>query len=169
MISACEPLEFLSVAIEDIKNLPTTACVYLIRNGNGDILYVGKSENLNRRWKNHHKFASLIGEPSISISYLEVPQEKLYAAEKALVSAFCPPLNEEKPVKGIAALRQNAGLTQLELAQLVGVTESTISNWEKGRNGLEWFERVAKLCKALNCSPDELIDYIEAVEDGSND
>lgn len=59
-------------------------------------------------------------------------------------------------------------MTQLELAQAVGVTESTISNWEKGRNALVWFERVAKLCKTLNCAPDDLIDYVSVEEDQPN-
>ncbi|MGA7936071.1 MAG: helix-turn-helix transcriptional regulator [Kovacikia sp.] len=62
----------------------------------------------------------------------------------------------------VADLRKQAELTQLQLAQAVGVTESTISNWEKGRNGIEWFERIAKLCRTLNCTPDDLIEYVQA-------
>lgn len=69
------------------------------------------------------------------------------------------------PVSRVAELRKQAGLTQRELALQVDVTESTISNWEKGRNCLEWFERVARLCKALNCTPDELISYMPIPED----
>ena len=69
----------------------------------------------------------------------------------------------------VAELRKRESLTQLELAQAVGVTESTISNWEKGRNSLVWFERVAKLCKKLNCTPEDLIGYAvtESVEKGA--
>lgn len=67
------------------------------------------------------------------------------------------------PVSKVAELRKKAELTQLELAQAVGVTESTIANWEKGRNALPWFERIARLCEALECSPGDLIGYIEAV------
>ena len=66
------------------------------------------------------------------------------------------------PVSKVAELRKLVGLTQRQLADQVGVTESTISNWEQGRNSLVWLERVAKLCRALNCTPDQLIDYIEA-------
>jgi putative transcriptional regulator len=68
------------------------------------------------------------------------------------------------PVSKIAALRKRLGLTQRQLADEVGVTESTISNWEQGRNSLIWLERVAKLCRALNCSPEELIDYVDVEE-----
>lgn len=61
----------------------------------------------------------------------------------------------------VAELRKRVGLTQRQLADEVGVTESTISNWEQGRNSLVWLERVAKLCHALKCTPDQLIDYMD--------
>jgi len=60
----------------------------------------------------------------------------------------------------IAALREAKLLTQLELAQLVGVTETTIANWEKGRSGTEWLDRLIRLCAALECDPDDLLSYI---------
>lgn len=66
-----------------------------------------------------------------------------------------------KAVPKIAQLREQEGLTQLELSQLVGVTVPSIQNWERGRAGIEPIERVIKLCKALNCQAEELIDYIQ--------
>lgn len=66
------------------------------------------------------------------------------------------------PVSKIAQLREKVGLTQRELAVRVGVTETTIRNYEKGRSVLEWIERIIRLCDALQCEPDDLIEYIEA-------
>lgn len=66
----------------------------------------------------------------------------------------------------VAELRKRAGLTQRQVAIKLDVTESTIANWEQGRNALTWFERVAKLCEVLNCSPNELFGYVEVGEDG---
>ncbi|HEY9619409.1 MAG TPA: helix-turn-helix transcriptional regulator [Crinalium sp.] len=63
------------------------------------------------------------------------------------------------PTPKIGLLRERAGLTQRELAQIVGVTETTIANWERGRSGLDWIERFIKLCNALNCDLDDLIEY----------
>lgn len=69
------------------------------------------------------------------------------------------------PVSRVAELRKRAGLTQRQLAIKLDVTESTIANWEQGRNALTWFERVARLCEALSCSPNELFGYESLVND----
>jgi len=66
---------------------------------------------------------------------------------------------KQKPKPRIALLREKAGLTQLELSRLVGVTESTIQNWESGRTGTDHIERIIRFCKALNCQVEDLIEY----------
>lgn len=66
-----------------------------------------------------------------------------------------------KKVKSrIAQLREKVGLTQLELSRIVGVTETTVQNWESGRSGVDQIERIIRFCKALNCQVDDLIEYI---------
>lgn len=65
---------------------------------------------------------------------------------------------KRKPKPRIAFLREKAGLTQLELSRLVGVTESTIQNWESGRTGVDHIQRIVKFCKALNCQVEDLIE-----------
>ncbi len=64
----------------------------------------------------------------------------------------------------VAELRRARSLTQRELAQMVGVTEATIRNWENDRAGIDWFVRVAALCEALECSPGDLVKYVDPVE-----
>ncbi|CAN5624208.1 hypothetical protein BH23CYA1_BH23CYA1_13720 [soil metagenome] len=56
----------------------------------------------------------------------------------------------------IADLREQAGLTQRQLADLVDVDPSTVRNWERNRSSIEAFIRFAKLCDALGCGPDDL-------------
>lgn len=69
---------------------------------------------------------------------------------------------KQKAKPRIAFLRDKAGLTQLELSRLVGVTESTIQNWESGRSGCDHIERIVKFCQALNCKVEDLIEYVSA-------
>ncbi|AFY30911.1 helix-turn-helix transcriptional regulator [Calothrix sp. PCC 7507] len=67
---------------------------------------------------------------------------------------------KQKPKPRIALLREKAGLTQLELSRIVGVTESTIQNWESGRTGTDHIERIIRFCKALNCQVEDLVEYV---------
>jgi transcriptional regulator with XRE-family HTH domain len=58
----------------------------------------------------------------------------------------------------LARLRQQAGLTQQELADAIGVTQKTISIWEKGTvEPKVTFEQTKQLMELLNCTLDELI------------
>lgn len=59
-------------------------------------------------------------------------------------------------VSKIAELREQAGLTQRQLADAIDVDPSTIRNWERNRNSVDAFVRFAKLCKALGCDPSQL-------------
>ena len=65
---------------------------------------------------------------------------------------------EFQVVSNVPRLRKQRNLTQLELALQVGVTETTIANWERGRKGLEAIEKVIRLCEILHCQPEELIE-----------
>jgi transcriptional regulator with XRE-family HTH domain len=72
-------------------------------------------------------------------------------------------------ISNIAELREKAGLTQRELSLTLGVTETTIANWERGRSGLDWIDRITKLCRVLNCDLEDLIteevDEVESVDE----
>ncbi|MBR8832981.1 MAG: helix-turn-helix transcriptional regulator [Stigonema ocellatum SAG 48.90 = DSM 106950] len=50
-------------------------------------------------------------------------------------------------------------LAWLNIADLVGVTETTVRNLENNRSGVEWFERISKLCITLECTPNDLFKY----------
>ena len=65
----------------------------------------------------------------------------------------------------ITELREEAGLTQRQLADLIGVDPSTIRNWEKNRNSIAALVRFAKLCEALGCDPSELY----SIDDPANE
>jgi|GEM_PF-4170768 len=60
----------------------------------------------------------------------------------------------------IAILREQSGLTQVELAKQVDVSENTIANWEKGKAS-KWIHNLNKLCKVLGCTLEDLDSEIE--------
>lgn len=61
----------------------------------------------------------------------------------------------------VADLRKRRGLTQRQVADLVGVDPSTVRNWERDRGGVESFVKFAKLCQVLECTPSDLFEAQE--------
>jgi transcriptional regulator with XRE-family HTH domain len=66
----------------------------------------------------------------------------------------------QKAVSRIATLRDRTGLTQAQLAVLVGVTPNTIQNWESSKSGVDQIEKFLKLCEVLSCDLKDLIEYV---------
>jgi putative transcriptional regulator len=58
-------------------------------------------------------------------------------------------------MKTIRALREAAGMTQLELAIRVGVTPVTVYNWERGRHELK-ASQLRALARVFGVSMDEI-------------
>jgi transcriptional regulator with XRE-family HTH domain len=56
----------------------------------------------------------------------------------------------------LKAARKAAGLTQVELADKVGVTQRDVSRWETGRRE-PGVLTVKKMAQALGCSMDDLV------------
>ena len=55
----------------------------------------------------------------------------------------------------LKTMRSQSGLTQEELATAIGVSQKTVSSWEKGRTDPS-IEETIKICKALNCPMEAL-------------
>lgn len=65
-----------------------------------------------------------------------------------------------KAVSRIAKLRERLGITQVQLAVLIGVTPNTVQNWESGKSGVDQIEKFLKLCEVLGCNLPDLIEYV---------
>lgn len=73
--------------------------------------------------------------------------------------------NEDLPViSNLAGYRKRKGLSQDKLAQVSGLTKTTIQNWENGRN-LGAVIRVLKVCQELDVDIRDLFDSSENCQD----
>lgn len=61
----------------------------------------------------------------------------------------------------IKQYRKSRKMTQLELAKKLGITNSAVSNWESGNNGID-VEMIPEICKALEISPNDLLNTPES-------
>lgn len=66
-------------------------------------------------------------------------------------------LNYKEIGKKIKSKRKSLNLTQLELAQSVGLTESSISRYESGKIATMPTSTVNKICEVLHIAPSELL------------
>lgn len=60
--------------------------------------------------------------------------------------------------KNILFYRKKSGLSQKELANLLGVRNTAISNWENGANSID-IDTLFKLCKILNIDINTIFGY----------
>ena len=64
-------------------------------------------------------------------------------------------------INGFEFCRKRAGLTQIEAATAIGVTQGTISMWENGRT-YPVGERLKIVIAVYGCTYDELFQYQES-------
>lgn len=66
----------------------------------------------------------------------------------------------------LSELRRQAGLTQRQVADLLGVTVTTVSAWERGTQVPRLtFAQIEKLLAAFNCSIQDLVIATQPPED----
>ena len=63
-------------------------------------------------------------------------------------------------------LREAAGLTQEQLHRLSGVARANISNLERGETSRVDINTLERLCRALSCTPGDLLELAEEGEAG---
>jgi transcriptional regulator with XRE-family HTH domain len=72
-------------------------------------------------------------------------------------SAFAERLRQR-----IVSLRKQHHLSQRDIAQALGITDQTVSNWEQGRSEPRLtIRQVILLCRILNCSLTDFDDQEE--------
>ena len=83
------------------------------------------------------------------------------------IQQFCDKMNElyrnTKPATNLKLLRQKAGLSQSELADLSGISVRTIQQYEQRQKSINKarVESLIVLSKALFCSVEDLFEKVE--------
>lgn len=77
------------MALEDRNSLPDEPCVYLAIDKDNSVLYVGMSDNLRQKWKNHPKLEALSRLEGVKISYIRTEAELLRKLEEVLRLLAC--------------------------------------------------------------------------------
>jgi DNA-binding XRE family transcriptional regulator len=156
-----------SLPIEWRKAFPVCPGIYFVIDSGEEVLYVGRAKNIQARWGGHHKLKELALLSGVRLAWLEITDLKLLdGIEKALIEWFKPPLNGRSSFregrflrqgKLYERLRERAGLTQREIGEVLGVTDQTVSNWERGVKTMKLtIEQTSSLCKLFNCTFEEL-------------
>lgn len=68
---------------------------------------------------------------------------------------------------GIKKYREQAGMTQLELAEAIGVTQSAVAMWESGLRKPDIFS-LMRISKELKCTTDALLEGISLKAERGN-
>ena len=90
------PFTLPFVSLRDKRFLPSKPGLYFVIDG-ANLLYVGRSKDLNVRWKSHHRYkqvAAMTKNPMIT--FLDVEDEKLLWVERTLINRLKPLLNDTR-------------------------------------------------------------------------
>lgn len=159
--------ELPSLPLEWHKALPKCAAIYIAYRFE-EVLYVGRSVDLQNRWKGHHRIKQLIEVGNVRLAWIEVSNSKLLPAiETALIEYLQPRFNFAacKPRSGLTKLRNKASLRAVDVAMRLGVNESTIRNWEQGRTELKLtIEQYSILLEIFDCTWKQLGDAYRTSE-----
>ena len=93
--------ELPSVDLLEKDRLPATAGIYFAVDCHNRLLYVGKAQNLNNRWANHHRYhqlEQLNKKNSIKLKWYgcKNDEETLTKLEKYFIDTYYPELNQTK-------------------------------------------------------------------------
>jgi len=82
-----------SVPLGNKSSLPQSSGIYFAIDSLGTVQYIGRTNNLNQRWTQHHRHYQLSEIDSVRIAYLTADTDLLPSIEAALIQWFNPVLN----------------------------------------------------------------------------
>lgn len=134
------PTSLPSVALKTKFKLPKEPGIYFVI-WMEQILYIGRSENIFKRWQGHHRYQQILEDhPGSHIAWIVCSEMSLLPViENALIDKFQPPINwsdvqkytprqryreGRKPFRGEAKKRRNVILTEKNYQGLQAIAEA---------------------------------------------
>lgn len=106
--------------------LPPIPAIYFALSDTGEVLYVGQSTDVRRRWKEHERH----GPEMVKIAWLPCTPRRLTALERAIILALRPRLNiqwRRQPPLDLSDGKEKALVTTTQAAELLGVSRVAVS------------------------------------------
>ncbi len=91
--------ELPCVDFDNLTNLPNVSGIYFVVDSNNIFHYIGQAENLQKRWKNHHRkfqIEQINQKYPVKVFWLVWNKEDLNTAEKYFIERYKPLLNTTK-------------------------------------------------------------------------
>jgi len=135
-----------SMPFSDYARLPNLRAIYFVLSESAEILYIGRTDSLAMRWRQHHLRARLRQMKNISIAWLEIDAESARPTEILLINQFRPPLNgridsgRASSVKAVVMFRARPDIEEdMDLARRLRLAAhlSGISMTEIMKQGIE--------------------------------
>jgi excinuclease UvrABC nuclease subunit len=126
-----------SLCLSRRSELPEAPAIYFAINSLDQIQYIGRSQNLKKRWSSHHRQSQLDVIESVRIAWLQCDDVSLLGEiEAALIEWFTPPLNGlRNELKGLSHgelksklpdLMKEKGVDQKTVAAATGLSPTTV-------------------------------------------
>lgn len=83
-----------SLLLESRHSLPDKSALYFVFDEDDELLYIGKTVSLVKRWQGHHRFAQLEQLGNVRIAWMECDALLMDSSERTFITHFKPLLNQ---------------------------------------------------------------------------
>ncbi len=113
--------------------LPESSGLYAVLNRQSQIMYIGKSKNLNRRWASgHHRYPQAAELQSPRLAFIQLGQDLIHKAELAFIHHHKPAWNNtaipeiKVPVEKVSWFDRMFSYRELAIASLGALVLGTV-------------------------------------------
>src|SRR6266508_2332056 len=95
-VNEIKPLSLPSVSLSERNSLPATPSIYFVVSETEEMLYIGQTINLQKRWLSHHRTRQLTSFSCVKICWLAldgITPDELALLEEECIAYFKPVLN----------------------------------------------------------------------------